>query len=122
MSIHLRHVLSCSKFTSFQIFELISRQSFCSSLHRVACYCKSTNKFGLLEDDIEEKFVKGFGKGGQKVNKTNNCVELKHRPTGIHVKVCIFLNVYYKNESIVLLKLITYVHSQYCHSCTLNMQ
>jgi len=41
----------------------------------------------LNDDDIEEKFVKGWGKGGQKVNKTNNCVELKHKPSGIIVKV-----------------------------------
>ncbi|EDO37676.1 predicted protein, partial [Nematostella vectensis] len=37
----------------------------------------------LQEEDIEERFVKGWGKGGQKVNKTNNCVELRHVPTGI---------------------------------------
>lgn len=41
----------------------------------------------LSEDDLEEKFVKGFGKGGQKVNKSSNCVELRHIPTGITVKV-----------------------------------
>ncbi len=41
----------------------------------------------LCESDLEEKFVRGFGKGGQKVNKTSNCVELKHLPTGIAVKV-----------------------------------
>ena len=41
----------------------------------------------LCESDLEEKFVRGFGKGGQKVNKTSNCVELKHLPTGISVKV-----------------------------------
>ena len=43
----------------------------------------------LCESDLEEKFVRGFGKGGQKVNKTSNCVELKHLPTGIAVKVSI---------------------------------
>ena len=41
----------------------------------------------LREDELEESFVKGWGKGGQKVNKTSNCVELKHIPTGIAVKV-----------------------------------
>ncbi|XP_031558270.1 probable peptide chain release factor C12orf65 homolog, mitochondrial [Actinia tenebrosa] len=40
----------------------------------------------LSNDDLEEKFVKGWGKGGQKVNKTSNCVELKHVPTGLVVK------------------------------------
>jgi protein subunit release factor B len=33
-----------------------------------------------------ERFIKGGGKGGQAVNKTNNCVFLKHVPTGTTVK------------------------------------
>ncbi|CAG0879820.1 unnamed protein product [Darwinula stevensoni] len=40
----------------------------------------------LKEEEIEEKFVKGNGPGGQSVNKTVNCVHLKHTPTGIVVK------------------------------------
>ena len=39
----------------------------------------------LNEDEIEEKFVRGSGKGGQKVNKTSNKVVLTHRPTGITI-------------------------------------
>ena len=50
-------------------------------------YCKQMKPVVLCESDLEEKFVRGFGKGGQKVNKTSNCVELKHLPTGISVKV-----------------------------------
>ena len=41
---------------------------------------------GVLERDLEETFVRGSGKGGQKVNKTNNCVCLVHRPTGLVIK------------------------------------
>ena len=41
---------------------------------------------GIREQDLEESFVRGSGRGGQKVNKTNNCVYLKHIPTGIAVK------------------------------------
>jgi protein subunit release factor B len=40
----------------------------------------------VSEKDIEEKFVRSSGKGGQKVNKTSTCVYLKHIPTGIEVK------------------------------------
>ncbi|XP_074155045.1 mitochondrial translation release factor in rescue [Sminthopsis crassicaudata] len=40
----------------------------------------------LNETDLEEQFVKGHGPGGQATNKTNNCVVLKHIPTGIVVK------------------------------------
>lgn len=42
---------------------------------------------GLLERDIEEKFIRSGGAGGQKVNKTSTCVYLKHLPTGLSVKV-----------------------------------
>jgi len=40
----------------------------------------------LNEDEIEEKFIRGSGPGGQKINKTSSCVELKHIKTGIIVK------------------------------------
>lgn len=44
------------------------------------------DKNGLREEDIAEKFITGWGKGGQKVNKTASCVYLKHLPTGLEVK------------------------------------
>jgi len=40
----------------------------------------------LNEDEIEEKFVKGSGNGGQKVNKTSNRVILVHTPTSLRVE------------------------------------
>jgi protein subunit release factor B len=40
----------------------------------------------IHEKDIEEKFVRSSGRGGQKVNKTSTCVYLKHLPTGVEVK------------------------------------
>ncbi|XP_050518338.1 mitochondrial translation release factor in rescue [Diabrotica virgifera virgifera] len=40
----------------------------------------------LLDKDIEEMHVRGSGPGGQKINKTANCVVMKHIPTGIVVK------------------------------------
>lgn len=43
-------------------------------------------ELGILEKDIEEKFIRSSGRGGQKVNKTSSCVYLKHLPTGIEVK------------------------------------
>lgn len=36
--------------------------------------------------DISESFVRGSGKGGQKMNKTSSCVLLRHTPTGIEVR------------------------------------
>ena len=41
---------------------------------------------GVREKDLEEKFIRSSGRGGQKVNKTSSCVYLKHVPTGIEVK------------------------------------
>ncbi|KAG5445075.1 putative peptide chain release factor C12orf65, mitochondrial [Clonorchis sinensis] len=49
----------------------------------------STNKpskFLFEEEEIHEDFVLGWGPGGQKINKTANCVFLRHRSTGISVK------------------------------------
>ena len=40
---------------------------------------------GIREKDIEEKFVRSSGSGGQKVNKTSTCVYLRHIPTEIEV-------------------------------------
>ncbi|BFZ18546.1 hypothetical protein BsWGS_21584 [Bradybaena similaris] len=40
----------------------------------------------LKPEDLEESFVRGSGPGGQAVNKTSNCVVLKHKPSGIVVK------------------------------------
>jgi len=52
---------------------------------------KFDRKYGRVpvvvnERELDEKFVRGWGKGGQKVNKTSNCVVLTHTPTGIVVK------------------------------------
>jgi peptide chain release factor len=41
---------------------------------------------GIREGDLEERFVRAQGRGGQKVNKTSSCVHLKHLPTGMEVK------------------------------------
>ncbi len=43
-------------------------------------------ELGIREEDLEERFVRSGGHGGQNVNKVATCVYLKHRPTGIEVK------------------------------------
>jgi len=47
---------------------------------------KKMEALGVREEDIEEKFIRSSGSGGQKVNKTSTCVYLRHIPTGIEVK------------------------------------
>ncbi|MBI5771043.1 MAG: peptide chain release factor-like protein [Verrucomicrobia bacterium] len=41
---------------------------------------------GVQLADVEERFVRGSGPGGQKINKTSSTVWLRHGPTGIEVR------------------------------------
>ncbi|CAL8093261.1 unnamed protein product [Calicophoron daubneyi] len=56
------------------------------SAHKSAYSTDNTNKFLFDESDLTEEFVRGWGPGGQKINKTSNCVLLHHNPTGLFVK------------------------------------
>lgn len=41
---------------------------------------------GVSPGDVAERFVRGTGPGGQKINKTSSTVWLRHQPTGIEVR------------------------------------
>ena len=41
---------------------------------------------GVQPEEIEERFVRGAGPGGQKINKTASTIWLRHRPTGLEVR------------------------------------
>jgi protein subunit release factor B len=41
---------------------------------------------GIPVADVEERFVRGSGPGGQKINKTSSTVWLRHRLTGTEVR------------------------------------
>lgn len=40
----------------------------------------------ITEEDLEEQFIRGSGKGGQKVNKSHNGVSLLHKPSGLRIQ------------------------------------
>jgi protein subunit release factor B len=42
---------------------------------------------GVRVRDVTERFVRGSGPGGQKINKTSSTVHLRHEPTGVEVRV-----------------------------------
>ena len=44
----------------------------------------------LKPEDLEERFIRSRGKGGQNVNKVATCVQLRHIPTGTSVKCDIY--------------------------------
>lgn len=41
----------------------------------------------LKEADLDERFIRSGGAGGQHVNKTSTCVHLRHKPTDLEVKM-----------------------------------
>lgn len=64
-------------------------------------------RLGILEEDLEERFVLGSGSGGQKINKTSSCVYLKHRPSGREV-TCQETRSREKNREIARVRLCEY--------------
>lgn len=44
-------------------------------------------QLGIALVDLEEKFARSSGPGGQNVNKVSTAVTLRHRPTGLAVTV-----------------------------------
>jgi protein subunit release factor B len=43
-------------------------------------------QLGVHEGDLDERFVRSGGAGGQNVNKVATCVVLRHAPSGLLVK------------------------------------
>lgn len=41
---------------------------------------------GVNPAEVEERFVRGSGPGGQKINKVSSTVTLHHRPSGVEVR------------------------------------
>jgi protein subunit release factor B len=43
-------------------------------------------KLGIEEFDLDENFIRGSGSGGQKINKTSSCVQLRHSVSKIEIR------------------------------------
>ncbi|MDK9717892.1 MAG: peptide chain release factor-like protein [Trichlorobacter sp.] len=43
-------------------------------------------ELNIREEDIEERFVRSSGKGGQHLNKTSSAAQVRHLPTGIEAR------------------------------------
>lgn len=43
-------------------------------------------ELGVREEDLEERFVRSSGRGGQHVNKTSSAAQVRHIPTGLEAR------------------------------------
>ena len=47
---------------------------------------EAMKRLGVAEQDLDERFIRSGGPGGQNVNKVSTCVVLRHRPSGLEVR------------------------------------
>jgi protein subunit release factor B len=61
-------------------------ESFDVSPGKVEALLARIKRLAIDPAAIEESFIRGGGKGGQKINKTANCVQLRYAPLEIVVR------------------------------------
>lgn len=61
-------------------------EGFDISPGKVAALRTRLAALGIDPASIDEQFVRGGGPGGQKINKTSNCVVLQYAPLGLTVR------------------------------------
>jgi len=60
--------------------------TFAVSAEKNAELRRQMAELGVREEDLDERFVRSSGSGGQHVNKSSTCVQLRHRPSGIEIR------------------------------------
>ena len=60
--------------------------SFPVSPTKQAALKQQMRRLGVEERDLEERFIRSSGPGGQNVNKVATCVVLRHQPSGLEVR------------------------------------
>ncbi|BCL65858.1 peptide chain release factor 2 [uncultured bacterium] len=113
-------------FTNYKLFNLLSKYEKCvykvvrispfsnkkqTSYIGISFDTYKDNSFNININDIDFKYTRSSGSGGQHVNKTNSCVIAKHIPTNISVKVSQERNQI-QNKSLAI-KLLNYKINKY---------
>ncbi|WWD03355.1 hypothetical protein V865_001407 [Kwoniella europaea PYCC6329] len=72
--------------TSSSKDQLLHRPKLPTSIKRLNRILSRQRAVEIPEHELDEKFVRGRGPGGQAINKTNSSVSLTHIPTGIRIQ------------------------------------
>ena len=56
------------------------------SVEKQSALAERMRRLGVSEGDLEERFLRSSGPGGQRTNKVSTCVVLRHRPSGLEVR------------------------------------
>ena len=65
---------------------ITNKKALMISSEKTAQLAARMEALGVREADLDEKFIRGSGKGGQKINKTSSTVWLRHRPSGLETR------------------------------------
>ena len=79
----------CTEFHAKKVHKglAVSEIRFGVTVRKSTALRERMERCGVAECEITEEFVRASGPGGQHVNKTSTCVVLRHKTTGLIVKM-----------------------------------